>query len=471
MHNEYNNLTDKMTNIPLSAHTSNTHHNLKSGIIETWKKLPEKGNYIMKENNNINRRRERGNGSIRYDVKSCMYISTFSITVHGERYRKSISCKTEAEAEKALKQCKRLATENVQHGKLRKTRTYSLSVVAEQMMNDIKATVDDKTYEQYSYLQNIISTGAIWNSPITNITSSNIQRFINDINNNSAHHITASTIKKVVAFLKRIFTYASVNKMNPYNPLSSTRCIKIPKSAVATKPKPRAITSEECTQILAVVEQSSIYRVIVYLLLYTGIRIGELLALSWDEVDLEKGRLSVRYALKRRVQDVAEKPKRYYERVKEPKTASSVRDIPLSKNLVTILYQWRAMQKNGKTDDGITLSPDKTGLNLVFPNQFGNLRSYDGTARRFRFFLEKHGLDSKVYHFHAFRHTFASYLAKRKVAPQTMKALLGHTDIKTTLNYYVDADLDSQMAAIEELDTIIGGLISNENDFEFDIVS
>lgn len=336
-------------------------------------------------------------------------------------------------------------------------------------MADISGTVDDKTYEQYLYLISIISEGAIWERLVTDITNSDIQQFVNGINAKPQRNLTAVTIKKVVSFLKRIFTYAAVNKLNPYHPISDIRCIKIPKAAKVSKAKPRAIGSDECAALLEVVEHSDIYKPIVYTLLYTGLRIGELLALSWDEVDLDAGVLRVRYAVKRRAKNTDDRPNRFYERSPEPKTSTSVRDVPLSKTLVEVLREWQAVQKKGETADKTKLYPDSTGFNLVFPNQYGELRSYDGTARRFRFFLKGHGLDSRVYHFHAFRHTFASYLAKQKVAPQTMRALLGHTDIKTTLNYYVDSDVESQVAAIGELDAIMEKLASGKSVFAFEM--
>lgn len=419
----------------------------------------------MKDND----RREKGKGGIRLDPKSQKYIATYSVTVHSQRYRKSISTDTEGEAEKALALCKRMVMEDVQRGKRQKNRAKTLATITEQMMSDIKGTVDSKTYEQYEYLQSVISEGAIWERLVSDITNSDIQQFVNGINSMPERNLTAASMKKVVSFLKRIFTYAAVNKLNQYNPISDIRCIKIPKSAKTAKAKPRAITTYECAAILAVVEQSDTYKPFVYTLLYTGLRIGELLALSWNEVDLDAGMLSVRYAVKQRVQDKPNAPKRFYERSPEPKTSASVRDIPISQNLVEILREWKAAQKNGKGANGFTLRPDTSGFNLVFPNQYGKLRSYDGTARRFRFFLKEQGLDPKVYHFHAFRHTFASYLAKQKVAPQTMRALLGHTDIKTTLNYYVDSDMDSQVAAIEELDAVIGGLATGKTGFVFDV--
>lgn len=156
------------------------------------------------------------------------------------------------------------------------------------------------------------------------------------------------------------------------------------------------------------------YRGIV-LCLYTGLRIGELLALEWSDIDFEKGVLSV--AKTCYDGNVNGKHVRI---IDSPKTENSRRQIPLSKSLIKLL---KDLKKKSKCEFVIA---DREKPVFV--------RSYQ---RTFELFLKKNCLPRKG--FHSLRHTFATRALECGMDVKSLSEILGHKNATITLNRYVHA--------------------------------
>ena len=152
----------------------------------------------------------------------------------------------------------------------------------------------------------------------------------------------------------------------------------------------------------------------IVLCLYTGLRIGELLALTWEDVDMKSGLIAVNKACHDKIE------KNGTARIVElPKTPSSKRIIPVPKQLLPVLRQ---LKKTGKYETVIS-SPEGKPIAI---------RSYQ---RSFSLFLKKLGIAHKG--FHSLRHTFATRALECGMDVKTLSEILGHKNAAITLNRYV----------------------------------
>ena len=216
----------------------------------------------------------------------------------------------------------------------------------------------------------------------------------------------ASSYNSAITALKAIYVYACRREYLHSNPFQYAERIKIPR-----RPK-RALTAEELTAI----ENADLtppQRLFVDIIRYTGMRKGEALALTADDLDLFNHRIIVhRNVFDGRMQDT-------------PKTAAGVRKIPMP----GVLYrEIKAMRPSG----------------LLFPNKNGEpMRpaSFDLFWRdiKRRIFGDNPPSDFSP---HLFRHNYASDLFKAGLDLKSAQYLLGHTDIKTTLDTYTHYGFD-----------------------------
>ncbi len=178
----------------------------------------------------------------------------------------------------------------------------------------------------------------------------------------------------------------------------------VPRVAWAKTAKPpfRFLDFEESARLVEAAKQEPLAYAMIVLALNTGLRLGELLALKWDAIDLKAGRLHVREAVALGV-------------VGTPKSGRC-REVPLNETALAALREHRHLR-----------GP------LVFCTDDGTMLTYDeakGPLRRAR-------ARSGVAHlgWHALRHTFASHLVMRGVSIKAVQDLLGHATLEVTLRY------------------------------------
>ena len=177
----------------------------------------------------------------------------------------------------------------------------------------------------------------------------------------------------------------------------------------------------------------------------TGLRAGELLALTWNDIDLENGLIRVNknvISVKNRDEDADTKNKMIVQ--DSPKTEASNRTIPLTKRSLDILKE----MNDSKTTD------------IVFPsekNTYVSLRNYQ---RTFYKALEKAGLEKCSPH--VLRHSFVTRCFKRNVQTKVISEMVGHAKLAHTTDIYTHVMLDIKRDAVNALDELYSKPVVNQ---------
>lgn len=167
--------------------------------------------------------------------------------------------------------------------------------------------------------------------------------------------------------------------------------------------------------------------------LHTGLRIGELCALTWKDIDLETGLLHVRSSLQR-VRDYDSPGKKTRLAVVTPKTSCSIRDIPIPPVLL----------------DALSACKKDSSCKLVSGAR-GDWMDPRTLQYRFQKILEECGIDH--FNFHMLRHAFATRCMEKGFDSKSLSEILGHSSIQITLNLYVHSTLQRKRCLMNLVDS------------------
>lgn len=170
----------------------------------------------------------------------------------------------------------------------------------------------------------------------------------------------------------------------------------------------------------------------VLICLHTGLRIGEICALRWEDIDSENGMLQVQRTLER-IYILSDGNKHTELQLSTPKTRNSQREIPLTKDLLRLLKPFRKV-----------VNPRFYVLtNSPKPTEPRTYRNY------YRHLLNS--LNIPFIKFHGLRHSFATRCIESGCDSKTVSILLGHANISTTLNLYVHPNFDQKKRCIDTM--------------------
>lgn len=172
----------------------------------------------------------------------------------------------------------------------------------------------------------------------------------------------------------------------------------------------------------------------IYLCLYTGMRLGEVCALKWENIHIQEGYLLVCSTVQRL--SIAQENGRNKSILilSSPKSNSSVRQIPFPSFLIPLLEE--KLKTTGR--DGFLLASKSKGP--MDPRTF---------QYQYKRFLHQAGIP--YYNFHTLRHTFATRCITSGMDPKTLSEILGHADIKITMDYYFHSSFEFKKNQIEKL--------------------
>lgn len=166
--------------------------------------------------------------------------------------------------------------------------------------------------------------------------------------------------------------------------------------------------------------------------LNAGLRIGEICALKWEHIDLNKKLIYVRNTIARVMSPAADNSFTTCLAVDRPKTRTSIRDIPISSKLFPALQEMKA-----SASSEYVISDKST---FVSPRTF-----------EYRFHRQLDLLGIPSVNFHALRHTFATRCIEMGVDAKTLSEFLGHANVSITLNTYVHPSMDLKRQQMEKL--------------------
>lgn len=316
---------------------------------------------------------------------------------------------------------------------------------------EIQRGITDKqsTFDRKEQIINNQIIPYIGKEQVITLTSSIIQKWLNNLADKG---YSKSTIKKSKEYLQAALRFHKVLKKYEDNPFDD---VKIP--AATEKDEIVYYTEDELKKIYAAATKKDsskkyIHRLgdAIIVLGQTGMRSGEFLALTWNDIDFKHSTISItktRQHVKNRNKKTPTEPN-YVDVVNPPKTKSSIRTIPMSKKCKAALKRLQAL--NGSNE-------------YVASSEKGTPVTVRNFARMFREILYDAGMDkavnekgktvNKIYGPHSMRHSFATNLINKKDANiGVVSALLGHADVSVTINKYVHTKDDDKKKTIKLLD-------------------
>lgn len=244
--------------------------------------------------------------------------------------------------------------------------------------------------------------------------------------------LSAKSVKDILIVLKMVMKFGVKQEWMNYSEWD----IKYPTTDKSKDIDVLTITNHR--KILDYIRQNFTFRNLgIYISLSTGLRIGEVCALRWSDIDEKNGTISVQRTIERIY--IIEGEKRHTELViNTPKTKNSCRVIPMSKELVSLV---KPLKKVVNADYYVL-------TNDISPTEPRTYRNY------YKRLMDQ--LDIPNLKYHGLRHSFATRCIESNCDYKTVSVLLGHSNISTTLNLYVHPNMEQKKRCIAKMFKSLG---------------
>lgn len=390
------------------------------------------------------KKRSNGEGSIikRQDGRWSAYISNVLDPSTGKLKRKYFYGKTQKEVLNKLTEAR-----NKQNtGRVIDPVKITLGEFLDLWLQEFKKPIlRPSTYESYEYIIRLHIKPSLGNILLKDLKPEQVQIYYNQklkngrVDKSTRPDLSVRTIRYIHTILKQALEQAVKNQYIDKNIASLT---SIPPKK---KKEVRVLSVEEQKHFLEHLCNIRL-RAAFQLALASGVRLGELLALQWSDINFEEGTIHITKSLRRIKTFDKNSSTKTAIIFQEPKTESGKRYIPIPPSILLSLKEHKKKQNEEK----LLLGECYMDNNLVFCTEFGKPLEPRNFTRLFYSITKKSNLEGV--NFHALRHTYATRLLEANEHPKVVQELLGHSSITMTLDIYSHVMPDVKKAAAHKID-------------------
>lgn len=311
----------------------------------------------------------------------------------------------------------------------------SFKELSEQWLKSVQVSAKESTVVKYRNLLDKHILDYFGKIIVSDITTEDIDAFIQEKllygRLDGKGGLSAKSVADITCIIKGILCYGKKLGI-----LIRCQNITIPNKKDYTRlPVYKTTSRQNLEEIL--IQNASLRDLGILICMYTGLRIGEICALQWENINLSDGTICVHQTLQR-VQNLSANPlTRTKIIVTEPKSPSSVREIPIPKFLVNLLAEKQ------------TIDPKSYFLSGK-SNEYIEPRNFQYYYKKV---LERNNIP--YMNFHSLRHTFATRCIESGIDAKIVSDLLGHSKVNITLDRYVHVTMDMKKNSIQKISTPI----------------
>ena len=239
--------------------------------------------------------------------------------------------------------------------------------------------------------------------------------------------LSQKTIKDILIVLKMVLKFGAKNKWIVYEP------IEIQYPTIRESQHIEVLSRTHQKKIMNYIQEHFTFRNLgVLICLSSGMRIGEICALTWEDIDTDNGVISVNRTIQR-IYVIEEGTRKTEFILDTPKTKNSIREIPMNRDLIRLI---KPIKKIVNPSFFVLTNDAKPTEPRTYRSFYKNLMRY---------------LEIPEIKFHGLRHSFATRCIESNCDYKTVSVLLGHSNISTTLNLYVHPNMEQKKKAIEQM--------------------
>lgn len=328
-----------------------------------------------------------------------------------------------------------------------------------ELWKQLKRGLKNNTFENYKYMYNTFVKSYLGDKKISTLKKSDVKRFYNYLADERG--LKSSTIDSIHTVLHQILDIAVDDNFIRNNPTNNV-LKELKKSHVFKEEKRRALTKAQQDLLLNFLKRSHTYShwyPLFAVMIGTGLRVGEITGLRWNDIDIDKSIIDINHTLVYYNHREENGKNGCYFNINTPKTKNSNRKVPMLDFVRDAFIQEYENQKL----QGIKCNVIIDGYsNFIFINRFGATQ-HQGTINKaikriIRDCNDEEFMKSerpKVllpnFSCHTLRHTFTTRMCEAGINTKVIQDILGHKDITTTLNIYADVTKDMKNDGVVKL--------------------